>query len=211
VKILSGLCFLILAVELSGCGTTQQANNFWRNPKASKHAPYKSVFVVAIARDPAARATMEKDLALAVEDLGLKATKSVDVFPVAFTKETAPAKEVMLAKIRELKCDAIFTVSPWDIKNQERFVVGASVYSPSASTYYWTGGFSGYYGYVYPIVVDPGHFTTTTTYFLEGSLFDAATEEIQWTMQSTAYNPQDIESFSKGYAKLLIRELERNN
>jgi hypothetical protein len=29
-------------------------------------------------------------------------------------------------------------------------------------------------------------------------------------MQSKAYNPADLESFSKGYVKLLIFQLERN-
>jgi hypothetical protein len=210
VKILSGLLILASAAMLAGCGTSQEATNFWRNPKASKHPPYKSIFVVALTRQAAARATVEKDLAEAVEGLGLKATRSVDVFPGVFSKETAPSKEVMLAKIRELGCDAIFTVSPWDVKNEQRFVVGASVYSPSASTYYWSGGFSGYYGYVYPIVADPGHYTGATTYFLEGNLFDAKTEEIQWSMQSKAYNPRDLEDLSKGYVKLLIFQLERN-
>jgi len=198
----------VLSTFLIGCGASQKVTSFWDNPAQSPDRPYKSVFIVALTQDRAARNTVEADLAAAATAHGIKATRSVDVFPGTFTKETAPSKEEMLGKIRELGCDAIFTVSLLDTKSEQRYVPGTTTYAPYPHFGYY-GHFYGYYGHMYPVVSTPGYYTTDKTYFLEGNLYDAASEEIQWSIQSTAYNPSGLSSFSKGYAELLINTLTK--
>jgi hypothetical protein len=82
----------------------------------------------------------------------------------------------------------------------------AGAYSPY-SHYGYYGQFYGYYAYTTPLVSTPGYYEEKQTYFLEGNMYDAATEEIQFSMQSKAYNPGDLQDFSKEYVHLLLDQL----
>jgi hypothetical protein len=68
-----------------------------------------------------------------------------------------------------------------------------------------------YYGCLQPVAAGPGYYITEKKYFLEGNLFDAATGQIQWSMQSIAYDPIDLEVFSREYALLLVDQLDQGN
>jgi hypothetical protein len=207
--VLAPLVFLIM-----GCGSSQQVTSFWQNPNKSQFRPYKSVFIMAITQDAAARNTLETDLAAAVEDRGIKAVKSVDAFPGTFSKSEPPSKSEMLAKLRELKCDGIFTLTLLDLKSDQRYVPGTTTYATAYAPYpqyNYYGSFYGYYSTMYPVVSTPGYYTEEKTYFLEGNLYDANTEEIQFSMQSKAWNPSSLSTFSRGYVKLLINQLDPKN
>jgi hypothetical protein len=201
------------------CGTSQEVTTFWKNPEAAQGKTYSSLFIVAITEDRAARNVVEGDLAAAATAKGLKATRSIDVFPASFTKNNAPAKEEMIAKIKELNCDAVFTVSLLDAKSEQRYVPGTTTYATTGyggayapyPNYGYYGNYNSYVGYTYPVTTTPGYYVTDKTYFLEGNLYDAETGAIRWSMQSTAYNPSSLSSFSKGYTRLLIDELKKQN
>jgi hypothetical protein len=47
------------------------------------------------------------------------------------------------------------------------------------------------------------------TFFLESNLYDIASEKLLWSIQSTANNPEDLDSFFKGYSKLLRDHLKK--
>jgi len=217
----SALLFVLLAslVAVMSCATSQTVTNFWKSPDTPQGKSYTSVFIMAITPDMATRNVVESDLAAAAMSKGFKATRSVDVFPSSFTKDNVPSKEEMLGKIRELKCDAVFTVSLLDMKSEQRYVPGTTTYATTTAyggyaPYPYHGYYGSYYSYAsysYPVVSTPGYYTTDKTYFIEGNMYDAETEQIRWSMQSTAYNPSSLNSFSKGYAQLLIGELEKQN
>ncbi len=197
---------------LVGCGTSQEVTNVWENPKKSENRPYKSVFIMAITKDAAARNRLESDLATAAEERGVRAVKSVDALPSTFTKPAPTSRDEMLAKIRELNCDAVFTLSLLDVKSDQRYVPGTTTYAAAYAPYpqySYYGNFYGYYSTMYPAVSTPGYYTEDKTYFLEGNLYDAKTEEIQFSMQSKAWNPSSLSSFSREYVKLLARELDK--
>jgi len=217
----NALLFVLLAslAVVISCATSQTVTNFWKSPDTPQGKSYTSVFIMAITPDLATRNIVESDLAAAATSKGLKATRSVDVFPSSFAKDNVPSKEEMLGKIRELKCDAVFTVSLLDMKSEQRYVPGTTTYATTTAyggyaPYPYHGYYGSYYSYAsysYPVVSTPGYYTTDKTYFIEGNLYDAETEQIRWSMQSTAYNPSSLSSFSKGYAELLIGELEKQN
>ncbi len=201
---------LLTITFLMGCGTAQEVTNFWKNPKQSENRPYKTIFVMAITQNAAARNTLETDLAAAAEERGFKAVKSVDALPGTFSKPAPSSKEEMLAKLRELNCDAVFTVSLLDVKSDQRYVPGTTTYAAAYAPYpqyNYYGNFYGYYSTMYPAVSTPGYYTEDKTYFIEGNLYDAKTEEIQFSMQSRAWNPSSLSSFSRGYTKLLFDQL----
>jgi hypothetical protein len=197
--------------SLLGCaGSSQEAINVWKNPAKPQDKKYTSVFIIVITKNVAARNLLETDLAAAAQKRGLKATKSIDALPETITSEIPPSKDELLKKIRAMNCDVICTVALLDTKSEQRYVPGQTTYSGAYSPYShygYYGQFYGYYAYTTPLVSTPGYYEEKQTLFLEGNIYDAATEEIQFSMQSKSYDPRDLQSFSKEYVHLLLDQL----
>jgi hypothetical protein len=210
------LVFLFSATFLMSCGTSQEVISFWQNPENPLGKPYTNVFVMAITADRAAQLVVESDIVAAAKSKGIKAVRSMDVLAPTLTKAT-PSKEEVEAKIRDSGCDGVFTVSLLDVKSQQRYVEGTTTYAGGAYAYSpyphygYYGSYYSYYSYSYPIASTPGYYTTDKTYFIEANMYDAGTEQIRWSMQSSAYNPSSLNSFSKEYTHLLIEELTKQN
>jgi hypothetical protein len=74
----------------------------------------------------------------------------------------------------------------------------------------------GYYGIYYNYMSDyqeqkysVNEYALDRTYFLESNLYDVASEKLLWSIQSKAFNPEDLDSFFKGYSKLLRDHLKK--
>jgi hypothetical protein len=196
-----------IVLLLAGCGPTQRVTSSWRNPSNDPNKRYTKVFVSALVSRQNYRMALEEHMARAVRSQGYQVVKSVDAFTPTFTQTSAPDKDAMIGKIRELGCDLIFTVSLVDKQSETRYVPGNSMYAP------WPGygmGFRGYYGYMYPMAWDPGYYTTDKTYFMEGHLFDAATESLMWSVQTESYNPESIEKFSEGLTQVMLERAQKD-
>jgi len=140
----------------------------------------------------------------------LEAETSYDVFPATFTKDTAPSREIILAKVRELKCDLIFTIALFDSKTETKYVPGSTSYYAPYPAYGYYGGFGSYYCYYSPTVYSPGYYTTDKVYYLEANLFDTDSEKILWSVQSETYNPEDLKEFSAEYSELMIYQANKD-
>lgn len=189
--------FVILA---SQCGPSQRVTSSWRNPNYISGKPYKKVFIAALTNRQRARVNLENELAATAAAQGMQAVKSHEVFQPTFTQETTPSRDVMMAKVRELGCDLIFTTTLVEKKSEARYVPGAA-YAPFPGYGY---RFRGYYNYWYPFIYDPGYYTTDRLYSMEGSLFDAETELMIWSVQTESYNPESLERFSQGIAQVMM-------
>jgi len=187
----------------------QQVTSVWMNPDRRTADRYSSVFILALARDQAVRTIVETDLATVASARKVKATRSIDIYPNGLWGEGAPTRNELWDKIKELGCDAIYTVSPLNVKSEQRYAGGTGAYSPHPKNSFYAG-FDMYYEHVAPVVSTPGYYTAEKKFFLEGNVFDARSGEIQWSMQSIAYDPVDLDSFSKEYALLLIDQLNRS-
>ncbi len=185
----------------------QRSTSVWTSPARSAQR-YTSVFILALTRNPDARSMVETDLAAVAVARGLKAIRSGDVYPVNLMLDGGPTKEEVWGKIQTLSCDAIFTVSLLNVNNQQYYSPGQGAYAPYPQHSYY-GAFNAYYEHVQPEVSFEGYYTTEKTYFLEGNVFDAASGQIQWSMQSIAYDPYDLQNFSKEYALLLVDQLNK--
>jgi hypothetical protein len=200
---------LFFAFYLVSCGASQKITSSWVNKDVDPAKKYTSIFVMALSQNQSARNIVETDLANAIAAKGYKVFKSTEYFTPQFTKETAPTKEAVLAKVGQLGCDAIITVGLVDKTSETRYVPGSSVtvgYSPYMG--YGAGyGFGGYYGYMGSTMYNPGYYTTDKTYFMEANIFDAATEKMLWSAQSEAYDPTSISKFSREYTILLMDKM----
>lgn len=187
---------------------SQQVTSVWVNPAVNGARKYSSVFILCLSPDPSVRTTVETGLASVAMTRRLKAARSIDVYPLGLWEERSPTIDQLWNTIRGLGCDAIYTVSLLSVKSELRFIPRGESYEPYPRHSFY-GGFNSYCEYVKPIVAAPGYYAAEMSNFLEGNVFNAATGQILWSMQSIAYNPCDLECFSKEYALLLIDQLNK--
>ena len=195
-------CLLICLLLLTdSCGPSQRVTSSWKIPEHSLGKSYKKVFLSAITGNHRVRVSLEDHMARAARDQGMTVVKSLDEFPATFTRETTPDKELMLARIRELKCDLIFSVTLLEKKSEARYVPG-SPYMPYSG---YGLRFRGYYQYWWPIMYDPGYYTTDRSYSMEGNLFDVESERLIWSVQTESFNPDGIDAFSRGLTEVMLQ------
>jgi hypothetical protein len=208
-KITTYAMLLIAATMfILSCGPSQKVTSSWVNPQFQKgQKKYNKIFIAALMNNQTVRSSLEKNMAIAAQAKGYQVVRSQDVFGPSFTKDNLPSKEVMLDKIRASGCDLIYTVTLVDKKSEQRYVPGTTAYQPWPTYGY---GFRGYYNYWSPTMYDPGYYTTDKTYFMEGELFDAGNENMIWSVQTEAYNPSSIESFSKSLTDVMMKQVEKD-
>jgi len=198
-------CILLLC--FFSCSTPTYVTNFWKTDAAPAKT-YKSIFIAALVNNVNAKRSIENNLANAAVARGYKAVKSIDVFPPNFTKENPPDKKAMLDKIQQQGSDAIFTVTLLDKESETRYVPGTGRYAPYPR-FGWYGNFWGYYSYWSPMMYDPGYYTTDKTYVMESNVYDARSEELLFSIQSSTMNPNGIDDFSRSYTAAMVKELEK--
>jgi len=203
------LSIILTTILLYSCSPSQRVINSWRSTEIPKDKKYSKIFVIVLSQNTAAKTIVESDLAATIREIGLDAVRGGDVFSSTFSKEKAPTKEEVYAKVKELNCDLIFAVSLLDSKTETRYVPGTASYAPYPAYGYY-GGFGYYYNYYTPTVYTPGYYTTDKTYYIEGNLFDTESENILWSIQSETYNPSSIKDFSSGYCKLLVYQAKED-
>src|SRR6516225_7231408 len=109
------LAFAFALTLLMSCSASQEVTNFWRNPDY-KGGTAHNIFILVLTQDQAARNTLESDLGMAAQARGHQVVRSVDVYPAGFSKQNAPSKEELAARVKEKACDVLFTVSLLDQK-----------------------------------------------------------------------------------------------
>lgn len=194
------LMIILFFSLIFSCGPSQRVTSSWKNPEHTVGKQYRKVFIAAISGNHRVRVSLEDHMARAAREQGMMVIKSLDEFPTTFTRESTPDKELMLSRIRELNCDLIYTVTLLEKKSEARYVPGTP-YMPYAG---YGFRFRGYYQYWWPMMYDPGYYTTDRTYSMEGNLFDVESERLVWSVQTESFNPDGIDAFSKGLTQVML-------
>ena len=198
----------LAAVLLASCMSSTQITGAWKNPKQSAKT-YSSMFIASLTSNNVARATVENDIALALEKQGIVTYKSMDEFPPGVKKDSV-TKEEILGRMRNKKADGILTVSLIRKETESRYDHDAgNPYAPFPRYPYY-GDFSGYYSYWTPYVYSPGYYEQEKTYYMETNLYDSATEQLVWSAQSRTYNPIDLKDFSREFSKTIVAKLKED-
>lgn len=195
-------------VYLVACSPATMVTGSWISPEKTDKK-YNHIVVAALTGSTSAKAIVEDDFALALNERGIRATKSIDVFPPNFKDEDNTAREQLLQKIRGKDVDAILTLSLIDQETETRYVPGTYSYTPYP-VYPYYGSFWGYYSFVYPRVYTPGYYVENKIYYIESNLYDAKTEKLVWSAQSQTYNPSDLRQFSKGFVRAIVKKMEKD-
>ena len=67
------LYLILIAATLSGCSPGQKITSSWINPEAKTKGPFKSIFVMVLAKSHAASFDVEERMAMTINSRGNKA------------------------------------------------------------------------------------------------------------------------------------------
>ena len=207
------LLFIISTIVfINSCTATKEPNGVWVNKEKIQGKSFSNVFIVVVTGNLEARDILEKDIANIIIKKGFKAVKSIDVLPPDLKSSTIPTKEAVIKAVKENGCDAVFVASVLKKEADVNYHAGTEAYTtlPYATMPYsgWGGTYFGYYSYAYSTVSTPGYYSKEKTYFIQSNLYDAASEQIMWSVQSKILDPQSITQFSKSYTSKVIAQLK---
>ncbi|MEN9570228.1 MAG: hypothetical protein RL172_1459 [Bacteroidota bacterium] len=206
-KILLGAAMAALVIAFYSCGTSGNATGVWANKEKLQGKSYSKIFIVVMTADVSARDRLESDIAAKANEYGYATVKSAEVIPIKLSDPVKPTKEAITAAVQNSGCDAVFISTMLNKSEDIRYTPGNTVFSPMPY-YSWSGNYFGYYSHFYPTISQPGYYSTDKTYFLQSNLYDVASEELMWSVQSKVFNPTSLEKFSKSYTNTLLKQLE---
>jgi len=207
IQLLPVLAFLLM---FAGCSSSSQSTGVWVNKEKLAGKKFNNIFIVVMTADIEARSELENDLAAAAVAKGYKVVKSIDVMPPSFKDPETPTKEAIKGKVVSSGCDAVFVASLLKKEESIHYTPGVTAYTPMPF-YSWQGNYYGYYSNFYPTVSSPGYYNNNNTYFMQSNLYDVASEEIMWSVQSKVFDPSSLKKFSKSYTSALIKQLENES
>lgn len=170
---------------------------------------YNKILVVAISgeTDLSTKHKMENHLVGDLKTRGYNAASSLSEYsPKTFRQMS---EETVLDKLQNSGYDAVITIVLLD-KSKERYFVpgtGNIVYPPYGGYYrrFW-----GYYTTTYDRVFAHGYYVTNTKYFWESNLYDLASKELVYSVQTESFNPASSESLAHEYGKLIVKDMVKN-
>ena len=205
------LLLVLIIFSFSGACKSSKASKepaaVWVNKEKVQGKTFDSIFIVVLTANIEARVKLEKDLAAAAESKGFKTVKSIDVMPVSLDDPKRPEKEDIVKHVKASGCDGVLISSLLDKSEEVRYKKGSTVYT--VTPYYSFYSYSGYYGYYNNTVTHKASYTDNKRYFMLSNFYDAASEEIMWSVQSEILNPSSLEKFSQTYMWSLVTQLEK--
>ena len=202
------LSIIMIAYIFAGCASTKETPGVWVNREKIQGKAYSNLFIIVMTADIEARVRLENDLAAIATSRGFKTVKSYEVLPADLKDPKPPAVDDLVAKIKASDCDAVFLASLLDQKEAVDFTAGGTSYT-MRSDYSWSGTFFGYYSHYYSTVSTPGYYTSSKTYVMQSNLFDRASQEKMFSVQSDIFNPSSLASFSRTYTSTLMKQLDK--
>ena len=119
-----------------------------------------------------------------------------------------PTKEEVVSKVKASGCDGVFIASLLKKEDRIKHTEGRSAYAPMTN-YTPAGNYYAYYTGAYSTISTPSYYTKDKVYVMQSNLYDAASEEKMWAVDSEVFNPSDIDAFSKSYTKTLVSKLQK--
>ena len=208
---------ILISIYLVSCGPSHKITSTWVNPNFDRTKKYEKVFVLVLNQNQSTKNILETDLTRAAEAKGFSVIKSSEYFTPAFGREELPSKDVIMARVQQMKCDAILTVRLVDTQKEQRYVPGVNnmmmnpmMMGPGMGMRPGMG-FGGFHGGMGMMMYQPGYYTTDKTYFYEATIFDAASEDMIWMAQSEETNkPSSMSKFSREYSKILADRIRKD-
>jgi hypothetical protein len=188
------LIMLFISLCLTRCSPPVNITGSWKTPEEIPTSN-RTVFIISVSGDEKIRKIVESNLAAEAARKNYKAFKSSEHM-INGTRNL----DSVFDKAIELNCDMIFSAALLDRKKEKYYVKGTvASYGPNAGFGY--GGFGS-------TVYTPGYYQEDEVYFFESNLYDTRSKKVVWSSQSESAVLKDLNSFSKKYAKAMVKQLE---
>jgi hypothetical protein len=182
--------------------TSSRVTHSWKSDFPAKN--YKKILVIAMGgeTDMATRQKMEDHLIGDLKEHGYNAASSLTEYgPKVFRQMS---EEAVLDKIQHSGFDAVITIVLLDKEKERYYVPGHAYYTPYVGYYrhFW-----GYYNTIYNRIYGPGYYVTNTRYFWESNLFEVASKELIYSVQTESFDPATSETLAHEYGKLIVKDM----
>lgn len=192
---------LLLAVTM-GCASTRVTST-WKAPGVLAQ-PYQKIMVVGIIReaDRTIREQMEAHLMGDLKTLGYEAVSAYQYYgPKAFQNQT---EAEVLQSLRAQGIGALLTIVLLDKKKEKYYVPGRMAYTPYNA---YHSRFWGYYNSLSFRIQSPGYYEESTRYFWESNLYDLATGQLLYSVQTQSFDPLSMTTLAHEYGQKILQSL----
>jgi hypothetical protein len=193
------ITFMVLLTACSGTRVT----GVW---KKSDYAgpPFKSLMVVGLTGELLNKALWENIMADRLRQNGLTTALSVNSFPADGVVGEREIINLVIAR----NIDGVLVTRLVDTRLEQVYLPPLGAFYDEPYGYY--SRFSRYYPYAYHRVYSPGYTSTFTTVLLETNLYDAATQQLIWSMSTDTVGfdsgNEVVEEVSRKVVDLLRRD-----
>jgi hypothetical protein len=194
---------VLLIIYSAGCAPTTMITGSWKSPALSSKN-LNSILVATLTSNTIAKSVLEKDITDLLNQKGIKTYLSIEMFPPDVSNSDSD-RVIIMQKVKGKNIDAILTIALLRTGTESRYVDSSSPYDPAGRFGYYRN-FWGYYSYWYPYAYDPQYYTETV-YYIETNLYDVASEDLLWSVQSKAYDIGNLQKFSKEFAGTIVNKL----
>lgn len=184
------IALALAALVLGGCATTRPVHE-WRSEGFT--GSIDTVLVIAAVKRSTQRRVFEDLFADALASHGVTATPSYTLM----TSEVEISRETVERAIRGQNIDAVLVTRLLGVEEVE-------TYQPPTVLYY--GSYDSYYHHALT-EVSPGYYRRYKVLTLETTLYDTASEELIWSMQSEAIEPSTPRTLLEDQINLTIERL----
>jgi hypothetical protein len=190
----------LLALVAAGCATTSFTSK-WHDPSA---APVKlngqKIAAVVMTRNPAARRPAEDALAQEITKRGAVGVPAYTLIPEEQIRDLESAKRLLA----EAGVQGVVSMRVVSRDSLTTYVPGAWTAGP----YY--GSFSGYWGYGWGAVYDPGYLQTDMVVSVETLIYSLRQDKLIWASMSETVNPARATGLVTELAGRIAREMQKD-
>ena len=197
--------FVLITWMFAGCSTSHIIST-WKAENAHTGS-YQTIMVVGLFNDSTRiyREKMEEHMVGDLKDLGYKAISSYQLFgPRAFDNMT---EEAVIAKLKDKGVDAVITAVLLSKEKESRYIPSHVYRTPFAVN---QRRFYGYYNTLSERIYSPGYYVEDTRYFWESNLYDMASKELIYSVQTESFDPASPAQLGHEYGKLIVKNMQEN-
>jgi hypothetical protein len=202
------LLSVIMVYGLTGC-LSQQITSSWVTEKEIPEDPYESICVIALIPDRVAKIAIEDETVALLKKRGYEAMRSMDLLVPRFSDEQVPPKGEMVEVMKKAGCDGVLTITELAVKSESRYVPGFEPAPLPPYHFRYYDSYYSYYSYRYRQIYEPGYIIKESTYFFETNFYDLETEELLWSIQTSAFEPTDAVSWFYEHSRLITKQLKK--
>lgn len=196
------LCVVLFFLLSAGCSQTSVTGVWKKSDFAGP--PFRSVLVVALTGEDINKALWENIMADQLNRSNISAVPCTQAFPM----ENNVTREKIEAYVRQHAIEGMLVTRLVDTRTEQVYHPPRGVYYGGPFWYY--NHFYNYYPYVYDRVYSPGYTSTHTIVLLETNLYQAATQELVWSMSSDTFDPRSINQLVESVSKKVIQGLRKD-